>query len=92
MKAVFELTGMAAPPMVNGELTFDAPWQGRVFGIARGLAEHGVFEWDAFRARLIERIAAFDRTLGDAFWRFGAIHPGFSLLRSFPARARSAAG
>lgn len=63
MNASYELTGAVAPPMVNGELAFEVPWQGRVFGMARGLAEHGVFEWDAFRTRLIEQIASFDRTL-----------------------------
>ena len=62
MTAPYELAGPAAPPMVNGELTFEAPWQGRVFGIACGLAEHGVFEWDTFRARLITEIGAFDRS------------------------------
>ncbi len=60
MTTPYVLTGMAEPPMVNGELAFESPWQGRVFGIARGLAERGVFEWDAFRARLIEQIASFD--------------------------------
>ncbi len=62
MTATYELGGAAAPPMVNGELVFEAPWQGRLFGIARGLAEQGVYEWDEFRARLIEQIAAFDRS------------------------------
>ena len=63
MSATYELGGAAAPAMVNGELVFDAPWQGRVFGIARGLAEQGVYEWDDFRARLIEQIARFDRSV-----------------------------
>jgi nitrile hydratase accessory protein len=49
--------------MVNGELAFDAPWQGRAFGIARGLAERGVYEWDDFRAALIEQIGGFDRAV-----------------------------
>ena len=56
------LDGVAAPPMLNGELAFEAPWQGRIFGIARGLAEQGIYHWDDFRARLIEQIAAFDRS------------------------------
>jgi len=58
----YTLEGVAAPPMVNGELVFEAPWQGRIFGIARGLAEQGNYHWDDFRARLIEQIAAFDRS------------------------------
>jgi nitrile hydratase accessory protein len=63
MTQTYELAGSAAPPMVNGELVFEAPWQGRAFGIARGLAERGVYEWDDFRAALIEQIGGFDRDL-----------------------------
>ena len=62
MTQTYELEGAVAPPMANGELVFDAPWQGRAFGIARGLAERGVYEWDDFRAALIEQIGAFDRS------------------------------
>ncbi len=54
------LHGRAAPPMVNGEVTFDEPWQGRVFGMAHELARAGVFAWDDFRAELIARIAAWE--------------------------------
>ena len=61
MTQTYELGGAATPPMVNGELVFEAPWQGRAFGIARGLAERGVYAWDDFRAALIEQIGAFDR-------------------------------
>ncbi len=43
--------------MANGEVVFDAPWQGRVFGMARALVESGVIEWDDFRACLIEELA-----------------------------------
>jgi nitrile hydratase accessory protein len=57
----YELGGPAAPPMLNGELVFEAPWQGRAFGIACSLAEQGIYEWDDFRARLIEQIGSFDR-------------------------------
>ncbi len=63
MTQTFELGGDAAPPMLNGELVFEAPWQGRAFGIARGLAEQGVYAWEDFRAQLIVQIGAFDRTL-----------------------------
>jgi nitrile hydratase accessory protein len=58
----YSLDGPVAPPMQNGELVFEAPWQGRVFGIARGMAENGTYTWDEFRARLIEQIASFDRS------------------------------
>ena len=46
--------------MENGELVFDAPWQGRVFGMARFLAEQGYYSWDEFRGQLIEQIGAWD--------------------------------
>jgi nitrile hydratase accessory protein len=83
VSSAYELAGTAAPPMVNGELAFDAPWQGRVFGIARGLAERGVFEWDAFRARLIEQIASFDRTLDRGAMVSGVTTPDFHYYDHF---------
>jgi nitrile hydratase accessory protein len=46
--------------MVNGELLFDAPWQGRVFGMAESLANAGVFRWAEFQAALIERVGAWE--------------------------------
>ena len=55
------LDGVAAPPMANGELVFEAPWQGRAFGMANTLVSAGVFTWDEFRAALIARIAAWER-------------------------------
>ncbi|MGE0622310.1 MAG: nitrile hydratase accessory protein [Pseudomonadales bacterium] len=60
------LDGQLAPPMANGEVLFDAPWQGRVFGMARVLAEAGHYTWDEFRAHLIERIGAWDRSAAAA--------------------------
>lgn len=51
-----------APPMSNGEVLFEAPWQGRAFGMARTLAEAGVFSWDEFRQRLISVIGDWDRS------------------------------
>jgi len=56
----FDLSGALAPPMTNGELVFDAPWQGRVFGMARSLAERGVYSWDELRERLIAAIESAD--------------------------------
>jgi nitrile hydratase accessory protein len=64
MTQTYELGGEVAPPMANGELVFEVPWQGRAFGIARGLAEHGVYAWEDFRAALIDEIGAFDRAIG----------------------------
>jgi len=56
-----ELEGIAAPPMANGEVIFEAPWQGRVFGMARALCHAGHYTWDEFRDCLIEAIGAWDR-------------------------------
>ncbi len=47
--------------MANGELIFEAPWQGRVFGMARALSEAGLYSWDEFREYLIRTIADWDR-------------------------------
>ena len=55
-----ELQGSLAPPMANGEVLFEAPWHGRVFGMARALAQDGAFSWDEFRAYLIEAIGEWD--------------------------------
>ncbi len=67
MSDAFEagLSGDLAPPMANGEVLFEAPWQGRVFGMARALAEAGAYQWDEFRACLIEEIARWDRAHGE---------------------------
>ncbi len=42
-----------APPQANGELLFDAPWQGRAFGMVHSLVDAGQFSWDEFRDQLI---------------------------------------
>jgi len=56
--AVAAMAGPAAPPRRNGELVFDAPWQGRAFGMAVGVVERLGLEWKAFQQRLIAEIAA----------------------------------
>jgi cobaltochelatase CobN len=45
-----------AVPRKNGELVFDAPWEGRIFGLAVALSNTGVYDWDAFRDRLSAEI------------------------------------
>ena len=55
-----DLSGDGAPPMLNGEVVFDAPWQSRIFGIARAMCERGLYEWDEFRDRLIAGIEKAD--------------------------------
>lgn len=49
--------GPAAPPRANGELVFEAPWEGRAFGLVMHLAERGVLDYEDFRAELISAIA-----------------------------------
>lgn len=57
--------GPAAPPRRNGELVFEAPWEGRVFGLAVSLCEAGRFAWGDFRRHLIAEITAWDRAHPD---------------------------
>ena len=48
-----ELPEAVVPPQANGELLFDAPWQGRAFGMVHTLVDQGRFSWDEFREQLI---------------------------------------
>ncbi len=64
------MTGPAAPPRRNGELVFEAPWQGRAFGIAIAVVERLGLQWNDFQRRLIAAIAA---------------RPGAAVLRSWVA-------
>jgi len=43
-------------PRKNGELVFEAPWEGRAFGLAVALHRAGHYPWDAFRDRLVAHI------------------------------------
>ena len=52
-----DVSGPAAPPRLNGELVFDAPWQGRAFGMAVALLEHHGLGWDDLRRHLVVAIA-----------------------------------
>ena len=51
-----DLSDNALPPMENGEVVFEAPWQSRAFGMARAMSERGLFDWDEFREILIMEI------------------------------------
>ncbi|MCZ0727648.1 nitrile hydratase accessory protein [Mycolicibacterium iranicum] len=46
----------AALPRSNGELVFDAPWQGRLFGLVVHMCKAGMFEWEEFKTHLIAAI------------------------------------
>jgi cobaltochelatase CobN len=50
-----------AVPRKNGELVFEAPWEGRIFGMAVALSDRKHVEWDAFRDRLAGEIAAAEQ-------------------------------
>jgi nitrile hydratase accessory protein len=58
---VARMDGAAAAPRRNGELVFEAPWQGRAFGMAVSLHEGDLYDWEEFRQRLIAEIAAAER-------------------------------
>jgi nitrile hydratase accessory protein len=54
--ALDDLPAAAAPPRANGQPLFAAPWQSRAFGIVVCLHQQGLFEWDQFKALLIDEI------------------------------------
>ena len=60
MTAEIDLPANLQPPMANGEVLFEAPWQGRIFGMAVALNEAGVFAWSEFQQQLIAVIAEAD--------------------------------
>ena len=51
-----ETSGPTAPPRRNGELVFEAPWEGRAFGMTVALLEREGLGWDAFRPHLVRAI------------------------------------
>ncbi|HEY7038409.1 MAG TPA: nitrile hydratase accessory protein [Methylomirabilota bacterium] len=63
-RVVAIMEGQAALPRKNGELVFEEPWQGRVFGMAVALHERGAYEWEEFRQGLIANIAEAERRPG----------------------------
>jgi nitrile hydratase accessory protein len=54
---IAEMEGAAALPRKNGELVFEAPWEGRAFGLAVVLNESGRYPWRSFRDELVAQIA-----------------------------------
>jgi cobaltochelatase CobN len=63
-RVVAAMAGEAALPRKNGELVFDEPWQGRVFGMAVALHEQGLYDWDEFRRALIAQVRAAESRPG----------------------------
>lgn len=59
------------PPMANGEVVFDEPWQARTFAMAVALAEQGIFKWAEFQKALITRVGHADAShTDDADYRY----------------------
>lgn len=50
------MTGPEALPRRNGEVTFEAPWQGRALAMAIGLTARPGVGWDRFRSLLVAAI------------------------------------
>lgn len=63
-RVVAAMAGQVALPRKNGELVFDEPWQGRVFGMAVALHEQGLYDWDEFRRALIAQVQAAEARPG----------------------------
>ena len=56
----FPLEGELQPPMANGEVLFEEPWQGRIFAMTILLHQDGLFSWQEFQDELIEVIGQWD--------------------------------
>lgn len=59
---LLDTSGPAAPPRDNGELVFDAPWEGRAFSAALALSDAGRIDWEDFRQTLISEIGDWEAT------------------------------
>lgn len=68
---LLDVSGAAAPPRLNGELVFEAPWERRVFGLTMALVESGTIDYASFRDNLIVEIAAWERSgRPEEEWRY----------------------
>ena len=56
-RLVANMEGVIAVPRKNGELVFEAPWEGRVFGMAVALYDQRHYAWEEFQRSLIDEIA-----------------------------------
>ena len=54
---VASMDGPAAAPRKNGELVFEEPLEGRVFGMAVALHDHRLYAWEEFQRQLIAQIS-----------------------------------
>lgn len=60
MTPELDADGPAAPPRANGELTFEHPWQGRLFATTMAACDAGLIEYEAFREHLIAEVGSRD--------------------------------
>lgn len=87
------VAAMEELPRHNGELVFEEPWQGRAFGLVLAMHEAGTLDWEEFRTRLIDAIAAqaddayYDRWL-EAFERL-LVERGLIAREEVEARAEA---
>lgn len=58
---IANMEGTEALPRWNGELVFEAPWEGRAFGLAVAMNELGFYPWREFRGNLVEAISTVDK-------------------------------
>lgn len=56
-RRIGNMEGVAALPRSNGELVFEAPWEGRAFGLAVSLYDSGRYPWTEFAGRLVKEIS-----------------------------------
>lgn len=63
-----------SPPRSSGRLYFSDGWQRTVFGMAMALSKQGHFEWEDFRQKLIDIIAAWEQQacVGTSTWDYYA--------------------
>ena len=61
-RQISAMDGDMALPRKNGELVFEAPWEGRAFGIAVALNESGLYQWPEFQSRLASKTAEAERS------------------------------
>jgi len=71
-RLVSDMGGTAALPRKNGELVFETPWESQAFGMAIALYEHGHYDWEEFRQRLISKIGDWEGSDEDerAVWNY----------------------
>ena len=57
-RQIANMDGNVALPRDNGELVFEAPWEGRAFSLAVAMNEDQLYEWVEFRDHLANEIVS----------------------------------